>query len=107
MPSGRRPSSARQSVPAKPEDPGLGALIDHGQASGAHGNRADTGQPQVGVRPAGRKVPQRIELKDDLLIEQTAVGLRLFLQPLVQIGRHIASGEAGYKLCSEDAMTAF
>ncbi len=90
MPRCRRPSSARQSVRTKPEDLNLGALIEHGQTSGARGNRADTSQVQVGFRPAGRKAPQSIELKDDLLIERTPVSPRLLLQPQVQIGRHIA-----------------
>ena len=40
--------------------------------SRARGNRADTCQPQVDVRLAGRKAPQPIEPKDDLLTERTA-----------------------------------
>ena len=90
MPSCRRPSSARQSVRTQPEDLRLGAFIEHGQTSRVRGNRADTSQPQVGVRLAGRKAAQRIELQDDFLIERTAVSLRLLLQPQVQVGRHIA-----------------
>ena len=62
MPSGRRPSSARQSVRSKLKVLALGTLVEHRQASGARGNRAPAGRSQVGVRPAGKAAAQGIEL---------------------------------------------
>jgi hypothetical protein len=37
-------------------------------------------------------------LKNDFLIERTAVGARLFLQPQVQVGWYVAQGKVGHSL---------